>query len=116
MEHINNPHLVANLIKKFFSNLKEPIIPFQTYDKLIHDQGVANKKEFVKQFICSLPSLNFLTLMFVSDFLKKDVIPVERETKMTAHNIAICFSPAFMRSEKPSFADIANATKAVNIT
>lgn len=35
---------------------------------------------------------------------------------MTAHNIAICFSPAFMRSEKASFADIANATKAVTIT
>lgn len=54
--------------------------------------------------------------MFVIDFLRKDVIPVEKETKMSAHNLAICFSPAFMRSEKPSFADIANASKAVMVT
>ncbi len=35
---------------------------------------------------------------------------------MSAHNLAICFSPAFMRSEKASFADIANAGKSVTIT
>jgi hypothetical protein len=32
---------------------------------------------------------------------------------MTAQNIAICFSPCLMRSEKPSMADFAYATKAV---
>jgi hypothetical protein len=82
----------------------------------MHDQGVANKREFVKQLIATLPSLNFLSLMFVIDFLRKDVVPVEKETKMSAHNLAICFSPAFMRSEKPSFADILNASKAVIVT
>lgn len=82
----------------------------------MHDQGVANKPEYIKQLIATLPSLNFLSLMFVIDFLRKDVVPVEKETKMSAHNLAICFSPAFMRSEKPSFADIVNASKAVVVT
>lgn len=35
---------------------------------------------------------------------------------MSAHNLAICFSPAFMRSEKASFADIVNASKSVTVT
>lgn len=35
---------------------------------------------------------------------------------MNAHNISICFSPAFMRSEKPSMADIVYAQKAVTVT
>lgn len=48
LEQITNPHLIASLIKKFFSNLKEPIIPFALFDKLMHDQGVSNKKEFVR--------------------------------------------------------------------
>ena len=35
---------------------------------------------------------------------------------MSAHNLAICFSPAFMRSQKASFADIAYASKSVTVT
>ncbi len=116
LQQITNPHLIASLIKKFFSNLKEPIIPFPLFDRLMHDQGIANKREFIKQQLSTLPPLNFISLMFVIEFLRKDVVPVEHQTKMSAHNLAICFSPAFMRSEKPSFADIANASKAVIVT
>ena len=35
---------------------------------------------------------------------------------MSANNIAICFSPSLMRAEKPSMADLINASKAVFIT
>ena len=35
---------------------------------------------------------------------------------MSANNIAICFSPSLMRSEKPSMADLVNASKLVAIT
>lgn len=48
------------------------------FDKLMHDQGVNNKNEFVKQAVKSLPKLNFLTLMFVIGFLKEDVVPLEK--------------------------------------
>lgn len=44
LEQIKNPHLIACLIKRFFTNLKEPIIPYPVYEALLHDQGVANKK------------------------------------------------------------------------
>lgn len=76
LQQITNPHLIASLIKKFFSNLKEPIIPFALFDRLMHDQGVANKREFVKQLLATLPPLNFISLMFVIEFLKKDVAPL----------------------------------------
>lgn len=35
---------------------------------------------------------------------------------MGANNLAICFSPSLMRSEKTSMVDLINASKAVNIT
>ena len=57
-----------------------------------------------------------MTLAFIVEFLKKDVLPHENKSKMSANNLAICFSPSLMRSEKPSMADIANASKAVAIT
>lgn len=58
--------------------MKEPIIPFALFDKLMHDQGISNKKEFVREAVKSLPRLNFLTLMFVIGFLKEDVAPLEK--------------------------------------
>ena len=44
------------------------------------------------------------------------MLPHEGKSKMSANNLAICFSPSFMRSETPSMADIINASKAVAIT
>lgn len=98
LENITNPHLIASLIKKFFSNLKVPVIPFDTFQKLMHDQGVKDKIEHVKKNIKTLPRLNFLSLAFLFQFLRNDVIPQEKSSKMTSHNIAICFSPSLMRS------------------
>lgn len=82
----------------------------------MHDQGVSNKKEFIKGVVKTLPNLNFLTLLFLIDFLKKDVIPKESASKMSAHNLAIVFSPSLMRSEVPSMADLVYASKSVTVT
>ena len=98
LDSITNPHLVASLIKKFFSNLKEPIIPFQAFKQLMHDQGIGDKQAQVKKVVQDLPKLNFLSLAFLFQFLGKDVLPHEAESKMSAHNLAICFSPSLMRS------------------
>lgn len=116
LAQITNCHLIASLIKKFFNNLKVPIIPYSAFQTLMHNQGVADKREQLKQVIRGLPKLNFLTLMFLLEFLKKDVIPHEQSSKMTTHNIAICFSPSLMRSENPSPQDLIYASKSVIVT
>lgn len=63
-----------------------------------------------------LPKLNFATLAFLIDFLKKDVVTREKENKMSANNIAICFSPCLMRSEVASVSDLLFASKSVIYT
>jgi len=40
----------------------------------MHDQGVGDKKEHLKNVIQNVPELNILTLVFLIDFLKNDVI------------------------------------------
>ena len=52
---ITNAHIVANLIKRFFANLKVPVIPFGHFDKLMHDQGVTDKKAHIKGVMKKLP-------------------------------------------------------------
>jgi hypothetical protein len=34
---IKNPHIVANILKRFLSNLKSPIIPYDSYSIMMHD-------------------------------------------------------------------------------
>ena len=74
INNVGNPHIVACLIKKFFNNLKEPIIPFRLFEQLMQDQQAPNKKQYYKSLIKTLPPLNSLALTFLIEFLKKDVI------------------------------------------
>lgn len=115
LESITNVHLIGSLIKKFFHNLKEPIFPYPAFEQLMHDQGVADKKTYVAGIVSSLPTVNRLTISYLIDFLKKEVITRSGSNKMPAHNLAICFSPCLLRSEKPSTADLIYASKAVFI-
>lgn len=114
LDEITNPHLVASLIKKFFYNLKEPVIPFPAFHELM--KGAGNQLEPLKQVLLGIPRLNFITLMYLLDFLKRDVVSQAEHNKMDIKNVAICFSPTLMKAEKPSEADIVYAAKGVSLT
>lgn len=111
LKKITNPHLIANLIKRFFAKLKTPIFPYNVFDKLMHDQGISDKLQHVKCLISDLPSKNYFPLMFLFEFLYEKILPYEKWTKMTANNLAICFAPCLLKSEKPSELDLIYATK-----
>ena len=51
--------------------------------------------------------------MFLVNFLMDQIIPNEKENKMTSQNCSICFSPCLLRSEVPSPADLIYASKSV---
>ena len=55
-----------DLIKRFLSSLQNPIIPFTSYKILMSKKPTV---EFLAQTIAALPKLNFLTLMFLINFL-----------------------------------------------
>ena len=82
----------------------------------MHDAGVTDKHKMVREAIQGLPKINFLSLAFLFQFLRNDVLPHEKTSKMSSHNLAICFSPSLMRSEKASMADLIYASKSVNVT
>ena len=63
----------VDLIKRFFSNLKIPVIPFDLFKELMHDQGVTDRKAHIKEIIKKLPELNHRSLLYLLRFLKDDV-------------------------------------------
>lgn len=75
-DHLNtveNPFMIASLIKRFFYNLKVPLIPFKHFEQLMKDQSLNNIKNVIKD----LPRKNYITLVFLLDFIIKDVISKE---------------------------------------
>lgn len=64
----------------------------------MHDQGVRDKRQQVKNTVDSLPKLNYLSLMFLLNFLKQDVVKNLEYNKMTTQNLSICFAPCFLRA------------------
>ena len=79
----------------------------------MHDQGVDDKLEHLKDIVRSLPRVNFLSLAYLIQFLRDEVVPKESSNKMTEKNISICFAPCLMRAEKASTEDIIFASKSV---
>ena len=60
-------------MKRFFSNLKVPVIPFELFKELMHDQGVKDRIAHIKGIIKQLPELNHRSLLYLLRFLKDDV-------------------------------------------
>lgn len=48
LKKIENSHLIASLIKRFFAKLKTPVIPYDSFNRLMHDQGVSDKVQLIK--------------------------------------------------------------------
>lgn len=95
---VTNPHLIANLIKRFFAKLKTPIIPYNSFEALMHDQGIMDKLGLVIEQVSLLPPKNYFPLMFLFEFLIEKVLPMEKYTKMNANGLAICFAPCLLKS------------------
>ena len=96
---MNDGYVISGVIKKFFTNLTEPIIPYEVYDKIMSINGVSPDQEvdFVKSILKLLPPMNYGVLMFMCTFLKEKVIRKETINKMSNYNCSVVFAPCFLR-------------------
>jgi hypothetical protein len=70
-------------------------VPFSHYRRLMVDPSLPNVRAVARE----LPRKNYLTLMFLLDFLISDVVPQTDSNKMTSYGLAVCFSQSLMRAE-----------------
>lgn len=111
---------VAGVVKKFFTKLVTPIVPFEIYNKLIYEignKGISKDEEvdFVKDFLSKLPQLNKKIIIQLFIFLKEHVISKMEINKMNMYNMSVCFCPCVFRSEVASLNDLMNAGKFAGI-
>jgi len=96
-------HATTSLLKKFFREMPEPLIPFSLYDKLLalqRSEGDENTKtEKLKLLLKQDLSPNSKsTLIYLLDLLS-EISHHQDQNKMTPNNLAVVFGPALMRPQ-----------------
>ncbi|KAJ8050838.1 Rho GTPase-activating protein 39 [Holothuria leucospilota] len=96
-----DPHVPASLLKFWYRELYEPLIPMEFYDRCIeHCEDITQAQKIIDE----LPEINRLTLChfirFLQGFVKEDIIA---STKMDINNLAMVMAPDILRcdSENP---------------
>jgi len=95
---IEDPHVVAGLLKLYLRELPESIFPNDTYEKLIDAQQ--NQKEKLVQTFCSileeLAPPNKAVLRYILEILAY-IESNSAINKMTSSNLSIVFAPTLLR-------------------
>lgn len=124
LTNVNDPHVVASLLKQWLRELPEPLLTFGLYDSFIlvaENKGTFSSILFIcinstthPGFICvsaasteekvaklvnlvkSLPEANQVVLKYLLAFLNR-VSRLSEINKMTLQNLGTCFGPNLLR-------------------
>lgn len=95
VESLRDPHVPASLLKLWFRELEEPLIPEDYYEECIAN---CDHRQNAISLVESLPDLNkhvlYFLLRFLKHFITADSIAL---TKMSLENIAMVWAPNFLR-------------------
>ena len=98
---INDPHLVAAVLKTYFRELPEPILTYALYSKLVDTNNISDANERVNAVATLLDSLqdpNYQSLRLLF-WLLNCIIIYSDKNMMTAGNLATCWAPNLMAPE-----------------
>jgi len=98
----SEPHSPASLLKLWYRELYEPLIPPEFYEQCISS---CNDVEAAINIVHSLPQINTLVLCYLIRFLQVFAAPENASvTKMDTNNLAMVMAPNCLRceSDEPS--------------
>ncbi|KAJ0173289.1 hypothetical protein K1T71_011465 [Dendrolimus kikuchii] len=98
IENSNDIHVLTGSLKLFFRELKEPLIPYSMFERVLAACSIKPKEAKIKEFrdiIQSLPQCNRDTLKYLLEHLLKVTQHSERNRMHTA-NLAIVFGPTLL--------------------
>lgn len=97
------PNDAAGLLKMFFHDLPEPLIPYRMFNDFLASQvdfdSIDDKVNRTKELIDTLPDLNYRVLKFLVLFMVR-VVANQEVNKMGAENLAMCFGPNILQPEE----------------
>eukprot|EP01114_Cavostelium_apophysatum_P013513 TRINITY_DN3289_c0_g1_i1.p1 TRINITY_DN3289_c0_g1~~TRINITY_DN3289_c0_g1_i1.p1 ORF type:complete len:665 (-),score=156.22 TRINITY_DN3289_c0_g1_i1:9-2003(-) len=102
-------HIVANLLKVFFRELPEPLIPFAMYEQFQEIAGIGDPEGRVRGLqllIPTLPNMNRRLLQYLILFLTR-VASHSNVNKMVPKNLGIVFEPNILKKKSSTQTDLA---------
>lgn len=92
---ITDPHVPASLLKLWFRELHEPLIPEQFYEKCVNN---CDDPTIAVALAMSLPEVNRLVLSYLIRFLQIFSLPNNSSvTKMDVNNLSMVWAPNCLR-------------------
>lgn len=92
---ITDPHVPASLLKLWFRELHEPLIPEQFYERCVNN---CDDPTVAVALAMSLPEVNRLVLSYLIRFLQIFSLPNQSViTKMDENNLAMVWAPNCLR-------------------
>jgi len=113
LEEVEDPHVVAGILKLFLRELPVPLFPYNIYQSIIENQHRTNKEEHACSIIVSLPQPNRATVKALFSFLAV-VVENSQANRMTVQNIAIVMGPNLIRDPHESMQSAVNDAAAIN--
>ncbi|XP_066916983.1 rho GTPase-activating protein 39-like [Clytia hemisphaerica] len=93
--NVKDPHTPASLLKLWFRDLYEPLIPQRFYDQCIHN---ADSPEICLNIVNSLPDSNRIVFSYLIRLLQAFMIPDNVHfSKMGEDNLAMVWAPNCLR-------------------
>ena len=97
------PNDAAGLLKMFFHDLPEPLIPYHMFSDFLSSQmdydTTEEKKSRLHELIDLLPAVNYNVLKYLISFMVR-VVANQEVNKMGAENLAMCFGPNILQPEE----------------
>ena len=98
-----NPHVVTGALRLYLRELKDPLIPFDYYDKFVAatrgNMEIEARVNLLKQYVSELDSITQHSLSTLFKHLKH-VVSMEEVNKMGYENVSIVFGPTVLRPKQ----------------
>lgn len=99
---VNDPHVLASLMKLWLRELADPLVPEEMYNECISN---SKNTQACMDIVERLPTINRRVVIFVISFLQLFLDEKTQEvTKMTSANLALVMAPNILRCNSDSMA------------
>ncbi|XP_061551036.1 SLIT-ROBO Rho GTPase-activating protein 3-like isoform X14 [Phycodurus eques] len=98
-EHESDLDSVAGVLKMYFRDLKNPLLPAESLSRLLeyaHDKKDGERADQLKSVIRSFPEPLIVVMRYLFAFLHH-VSQYSDENMMQPYNLAVCFGPSLVR-------------------